>query len=209
MRQKLMILGVILGLGLSAVGVFAVANDSAINESSSVSSTSADDSTSHGSVEAAAYPWLNHEMRRLHSSEVVNIQALAGDAPAVLLVNTASHCGFTGQFEGLEALHQQYRDRGLKVIGFSSDSFNQEADEAKAAETCFVNFGVTFDMMATVPVRGADAHPIFAELARQTRAPRWNFNKYLVTPDGTVAEVYGAMTGPDSGRLRRAIERLL
>ena len=155
------------------------------------------------------YALLNHELRRLHSSETVNIQALAADAPAVLLVNTASHCGFTGQFEGLEALHQQYAARGLKGIGFSSNSFNQEADEAKAAETCFVNFGVTFDMMATVPVRGADAHPIFAELARQTRAPRWNFNKYLVTPDGTVAEVYGALTGPDSGRLRRAIERLL
>ena len=149
----------------------------------------------------STYAWLNHDMRRLHSSETVNIQALAAEAPAVLLVNTASHCGFTGQFEGLEALHQQYAERGLKVIGFSSDSFNQEADEAKAAETCFVNFGVTFDMMATVPVRGADAHPIFAELARQTRAPRWNFNKYLVTPDGTVAEVFGALTGPDSGRL--------
>jgi glutathione peroxidase len=96
----------------------------------------------------------------------------------------------------------------LKLIGFSSDSFNQEADEEKAAETCFVNFGVTFDMMATVPVRGSDAHPIFTEVARQTRAPRWNFNKYLVSPDGEV-EVFGALTGPESDKLKRAIDRLL
>ena len=159
---------------------------------------------------AQAYDWLDHDMRRLHSSEVVNVQDLAADAPAVLLVNTASHCGFTGQFEGLESLHQAYADKGLKVIGFSSDSFNQEADdEAAAAETCFVNFGVTFDMMATVPVRGANAHPIFAEAARQTRAPRWNFDKYLVNRDGEVVEVFGALTGPESGKLKRAIERLL
>ena len=159
---------------------------------------------------ASANDWLDHDMRRLHSSETVNIRALAADAPAVLLVNTASHCGFTGQFEGLEALHQEYADRGLKVIGFSSDSFNQEADdEAAAAETCFVNFGVSFDMMATVPVRGGNAHPIFAELARQSRAPRWNFNKYLVSPDGEVVEVFGAMTRPGSDKLKRAIEQLL
>ncbi|WP_370456296.1 glutathione peroxidase [Spiribacter sp. SSL99] len=159
---------------------------------------------------AKAYNWLDHDMRRLHSSEVVNVQDLAADAPAVLLVNTASHCGFTGQFEGLEALHQAYADRGLKVIGFSSDSFNQEADdEAAAAETCFVNFGVSFDMMATVPVRGGDAHPVFAELARQSRAPRWNFNKYLINPDGEVVEVFGAMTRPGSDKVKRAIERLL
>ena len=159
---------------------------------------------------AQAYDWFDHDMRRLHSSEVVNVKELAADASAVLLVNTASHCGFTGQFEGLEALHQEYAGKGLKVIGFSSDSFNQEADdEAAAAETCFVNFGVTFDMMATVPVRGSNAHPIFAEVARQTRAPRWNFNKYLVSPDGEVVEVFGALTGPDSRKLRRAIDRLL
>ena len=162
------------------------------------------------SATAQAYSLLDHDLRRLHSSETVNLRELAGDAPAVLLVNTASHCGFTGQFEGLEALHREYAKQGLKVIGFSSDSFNQEADdEAAAAETCFVNFGVTFDMMATIPVRGANAHPIFVELARQSRAPRWNFNKYLVDADGEVVEVFGALTGPDSRKLRRAIEQLL
>ena len=159
---------------------------------------------------ANAYALLDHDMRKLHSSETVNVRSLADDAPAVLLVNTASHCGFTGQFEGLEALHQEYKAQGLKVIGFSSDSFNQEADdEAAAADTCFVNFGVTFDMMSTIPVRGADAHPLFAELARQSRAPRWNFNKYLVNPAGEVVEVFGSMTKPNSAKLRRAIEGLL
>ncbi len=158
----------------------------------------------------STYPLLDHSMRRLHSSEIVNLQALVQGAPAVLLVNTASHCGFTGQFEGLEALHQRYAERGLKVIGFSSDSFFQEAnDEAAAAETCFINFGVTFDMMATVPVRGGDAHAVFAELARQSRAPRWNFTKYLVNPAGEVVAVFGAMTAPDSPQLEKAIEQLL
>ena len=161
-------------------------------------------------ADSSDYGLLNHELRRLHSSETVNLQTLAADAPAVLLVNTASHCGFTGQFEGLEALHQDYAPQGLKVIGFSSDSFNQEADsEAAAADTCYINFGVTFDMMATVPVRGANAHPLFAELARQSRAPRWNFNKYLINPAGEVIDVFGALTKPSSAKMREAIEALL
>ena len=166
--------------------------------------------TSIAVTPAHANELLDHDMRRLHSSDTVNVKTLAADAPAVLLVNTASHCGFTGQFEGLEALHQKFRERGLKVIGFSSDSFNQEADnEADAADVCYINFGVSFDMISTIPVRGANAHPLFAELARQSRAPRWNFNKYLINPAGEVVEVFGSMTQPNSRKLHRAIEALL
>ncbi|XGA81751.1 glutathione peroxidase [Halomonas sp. CH40] len=155
------------------------------------------------SVQAA--DWQAHEMRRLHSSETVNLEVLIDDRP-VLMVNTASRCGFTDQFEGLEALHQRYGPKGLAVVGFSSNDFNQEIDEEGAADVCFVNFGVTFDMLAPVHVRGENAHPVFAELARQSEAPRWNFTKYLVSSEGEVVAHFPSNVRPESGAMRRAIE---
>lgn len=160
---------------------------------------------------AAATPndLYDHELRRLHSSETVNLREHLAGQP-LLIVNTASHCGFTGQFSGLEQLHQTYAEAGLRVVGFPSNDFRQEAaDEADTAAVCFVNYGVSFDMFAPISVRGADAHPIFRELARQSQAPRWNFYKYLVNRDGEVVQVFSSMTSPDSDRLRNAIERLL
>lgn len=154
-------------------------------------------------------PLLGHELRRLHSPELVKLERYAGQP--LLIVNTASHCGFTRQFKGLEAVHRQYADKGLKVLGFSSDDFNQEArDEAKAAEVCFVNFGVTFDMFATIPVKGDGAHPLFRELARQSgQQPKWNFHKYVVDRNGKVVAVFPSSVEPDDRKLREAIERVL
>ncbi|WP_328731336.1 glutathione peroxidase [Vreelandella azerica] len=157
---------------------------------------------------AQAADWQAHEMRRLHSSETVNLEALIDKRP-VLMVNTASRCGFTGQFEGLEVLHQRYGPKGLAVVGFSSNDFNQEIDEEGAADVCFVNFGVTFDMLAPVHVRGENAHPVFAELARQSEAPRWNFTKYLVSSEGEVVAHFPSNVRPESGAMRSAIEDLL
>lgn len=158
---------------------------------------------------ASSNELFDHELRRLHSSEVVNLREAFAGSP-LLIINTASHCGFTGQFSGLEELHQQYRDAGLKVVGFPSNDFRQEAsDEATTADVCFVNYGVTFDMFTPIHVRGAQAHPIFRELARQSQAPRWNFYKYLVSPDGEVVDVFSSMVAPDSRRLRAAIDSLL
>ncbi|TVQ69878.1 MAG: glutathione peroxidase [Chromatiaceae bacterium] len=152
---------------------------------------------------------FDHDMRRLHSSEVVNLRERFAGQP-LLIVNTASHCGFTGQFSGLEAVHEKYADRGLRVMGFPSNDFNQEAsDEAETAQVCFRNFGVSFDMFAPIGVRGDDAHPIFQELARQSRAPRWNFYKYLVDRNGQVVAAYSSMVSPESRRFERAIEDLL
>jgi glutathione peroxidase len=152
--------------------------------------------------------FLNQEFRKLHSSQSVNLcKAFAGKP--MLIVNTASHCGFTPQFKGLEAVHEKYKNRGLAVVGFSSDDFNQEAkDEAEAADTCFVNYGVTFTMLAPLHVKGAGANAVFKELARQTQEPKWNFNKYLVTADGKVQH-FDSRVAPDSQQLKEAIENLL
>jgi len=152
---------------------------------------------------------LDHDVRRLNSDETVNLLQRYGDAP-LLIVNTASRCGFTGQFAGLEALHQRYRDAGLRVLGFSSNDFRQEiADEAAVAGVCFVNFGVTFDMFASVSVRGAGAHPVFLELARQSEQPGWNFHKYLIDASGRVVAAFPSRVSPDDPDLLNAIDALL
>ena len=159
---------------------------------------------------AAGCPaWLDHDFQKLHSSESVNLCKLAAGKP-LLIVNTASHCGFTPQFKGLEALHEKYSDRGLMMIGFPSNDFLQEAkDQAETATICYMNYGVKFTMLAPTAVRGADANPVFRELARQTTQPGWNFNKYLVAPDGKVVAHFGSTVTPDSKSLNQAIEKLL
>jgi len=153
--------------------------------------------------------FLNQDFTLLRSRERLNLcKGFAGKP--LLIVNTASHCGYTGQFEGLEALYQKYRARGLVVVGFPSDDFHQEAaDEAEMAEVCFVNYGVKFPMLAPSVVTGTKANPVFRELARQTREPRWNFNKYLVAPDGKVVAYFGSTVTPESKDLNAAIEKLL
>ena len=152
---------------------------------------------------------LDHDFRKLHSSQQVNLcEAFAGKP--MLIVNTASHCGFTPQFTGLEAVHDKYKDKGLAVVGFSSDDFNQEAkDEAEAAEICVQNFGVSFTMIAPQSVKGAAANPVFKELARQTREPSWNFNKYLVSADGKTVKHFESRVAPDSPEFTAAIESML
>lgn len=153
--------------------------------------------------------YLDHEFRKLHSPQTVDLCAETAGKP-VLIVNTASHCGYTSQFEGLEALHQKYKGRGLVVIGFPSNDFNQEAsEEAETADVCFINYGVTFTMLAPTPVKGSAANPVFLELNRQTTEPSWNFNKYLVGADGQVVQRFKSSVRPDSTTLSQAIEKLL
>ncbi len=157
-------------------------------------------------VLAACPDYLQGEYRKLHSSEKITLCQLM-ENKVVLVVNTASHCGFTSQFKGLESLHKSYKDKGLVVLGFASDDFNQEdKDEEKAAGICFVNFGVTFTMLAPTHVKGDNANALFKYMGAEAGAPKWNFNKYLVGKNGKVVEHFGSMTGPDSDKLKKAID---
>ncbi len=128
----------------------------------------------------------------------------------VLMVNTASRCGFTPQYDGLQALFDAYRDRGLTVIGVPSDSFRQElASESEVKEFCEVNFGIEFPMTTIVPVTGPDAHPFYAWALTQGAAPSWNFHKILLDGEGEVVAEFPSVVGPDSPKLIGAIEALL
>ncbi|WP_395343599.1 glutathione peroxidase [Ningiella sp. W23] len=141
---------------------------------------------------------LKHMKRKLNSQEVVNLcDEYAGKA--VLFVNTASKCGFTPQFEGLEALYSNYKDDGLVVLGFPSNDFAQEySDESKTAEVCELTYGVNFPMFEPISVRGENADPLYAKLAEETgKSPKWNFNKYLMDKNGKVVAHYGSRTKPD------------
>jgi glutathione peroxidase len=153
--------------------------------------------------------YLNQDLQKLHSSDTINIcKAFAGKP--LLIVNTASHCGFTPQFKGLQALYEKYKDRGLEVVGFPSNDFNQEAKtDTETAEVCYINYGVKFTMLKESSVKGESANPIFKELAKQTSQPQWNFNKYLVKPDGTVTQYFDSKVTPDSDEMNQAIEKLL
>jgi len=152
---------------------------------------------------------LDQDMRKLHSRDTVNLcSAYAGKA--MLVVNTASHCGYTKQFQGLEQLHQRFAPAGLTVAGFSSNDFRQEAaTEEEAAEVCYVNYGVTFDMYAEIPVTGEGAHPLFKELAATHGEPKWNFSKYVLNRDGKVVASFPSSTRPDDPALVAAIEAVL
>jgi glutathione peroxidase len=152
---------------------------------------------------------LRHTFPRLQDEKP---QALCQYAGKVLLVvNTASYCGFTPQYQGLEALHAKYAARGLVVMGFPSNDFNQETGSTQQiADLCFNPYGVKVPMFAKTSVRGSDAHPFFRALAREAdRAPRWNFHKYLVNRQGKVVEDFSSLTAPLDAKLVAAVERAL
>lgn len=141
---------------------------------------------------------LNHTMTKLRSSEQIDFcQAFQGKV--LLVVNTASNCGYTPQFKGLEALYQKYKDKGLLVVGFPSNDFNQEFAEAeKTANVCYINYGVTFPMLEKSQVTGAAANGFFQKLIEATgEAPAWNFHKYLIDRTGTSVAAFPSNVTPE------------
>ena len=133
---------------------------------------------------------------------------------ALLVVNTASRCGFTGQYRGLQALWQDYRDRGLVVLGVPSNDFGgqEPGSEAEISRLCAEDFGVDFPLTAKTRVRGPEAHPFYRWARAEAgglAAPKWNFHKYLIAPDGRLAAWFYSWTTPGSARLRRAVEAAL
>ncbi|MEU4691158.1 glutathione peroxidase [Actinoplanes sp. NPDC023714] len=149
----------------------------------------------------------------------VSIGALTGGATeldryrgsVVLVVNVASRCGLTPQYSGLQNLYDTYRDRGLVLVGVPCDQFaGQEPGTAdEIDEFCRVNYGVTFPMTEKVEVNGPGRHPLYRELIGGGEDIQWNFEKFVVAPDGTVAARFAPGTQPDDGELVATIEKLL
>lgn len=152
---------------------------------------------------------LRHSFNRLQDEKPQSLCQYAGKV--LLVVNTASYCGFTGQYAGLEALYARYRERGLVVLGFPSNDFAQESgSNQQIADFCENTYGVKFPMFAKSSVAGEQASPFYRELATQAgQAPRWNFYKYLIGRDGHVAGHFASLTGPDNPHLLRTLEEQL
>jgi glutathione peroxidase len=153
---------------------------------------------------------LKHTFKRLQDDAPEDLCQYAGKV--VLVVNTASYCGFTKQYEGLEALYAKYGSRGLVVLGFPSNDFGkQEPGSSKEiADFCFNTYGVKFPMFAKSSVIGPNANALHASLARQTgNEPKWNFTKYLIDRNGKVVEHFPSKVTPDDPQLVGKIEQAL
>ncbi len=153
---------------------------------------------------------LQHTFNRLQDEKPQNLCQYAGKV--VLVVNTASYCGFTGQYEGLEALYAKYQPNGLVILGFPSNDFGKQepGTNKEIADFCFNTYAVKFPMFAKSVVSGGGRNPLFAQLAQATgTTPKWNFYKYLIDRNGKVIDSYSSMTSPSSRSLVSDIESLL
>jgi glutathione peroxidase len=159
----------------------------------------------------AAAPVLDHTYRRLASEERVNLRdEYAGKV--LLVVNTASKCGFTPQYDALEAMHAKYEARGFAVLGFPSNDFmgQEPGTEQQIQEFCRLTYGVKFPMFEKVHVKGDEVTPLYRALEAATgEAPGWNFHKYLIDRQGNVVASFGSRTTPDDPKLVARIEALL
>jgi glutathione peroxidase len=163
----------------------------------------------HAASPAACPAAIDHTFPRLQDETP---QALCQYAGKVLLVvNTASYCGYTPQYKGLEALYAKYRDRGLVVLGFPSNDFEQEkGSNQEIAQFCENTYGVKFPMFGASHVKGPQANVMYRELAQATgQAPKWNFYKYLISRDGRILAVYPSKVTPEDPQLLDAIEKQL
>lgn len=159
----------------------------------------------------ACPPLLDLDVRRLAGQDQVNLcEAYRGKV--ILVVNTASKCGFTPQYEGLEALYRKYHDRGLEILGFPSNDFMKQepGSEEEIQKFCRLTYSVEFPMFEKVQVTKGSAAPLFERLAAAGAPyPKWNFYKYLIDRNGNYVDYFTSFTTPESDKVVRAIERLL
>ncbi|MFZ4287270.1 glutathione peroxidase [Variovorax sp. HJSM1_2] len=162
-----------------------------------------------GDAQPACPALLQYSFPRLQDEKPQALCQYSGRV--VLIVNTASFCGFTPQYKGLEALYAKYKDQGFVVLGFPSNDFSQEPSaNAQIADFCENTFGVKFPMFGKTAVTGPQAAPLFQALAKQTgTAPGWNFHKYLLGRDGRVVAQYGSTVSPENTTLVHTIEQQL
>ena len=166
------------------------------------------DSVQTGSVACPAI--LRHSFNRLQDEAPQNLCQYAGKV--VLVVNTASYCGFTSQYEGLEALYESHKAKGLVILGFPSNDFGQQepGSNKEIADFCFNTYAVKFPMFSKTVVAGAGSNALFAALAKESgKAPQWNFYKYLIDRNGKVADSFNSLTDPKGTTLQAAINKLL
>ncbi|HJW45527.1 MAG TPA: glutathione peroxidase [Lysobacter sp.] len=164
-----------------------------------------------GAVGAANSGLLDHSFRPLAKKQPVSLRKTYG-GDVLLVVNTASKCGYTPQFEALEALHAKYKAKGFAVLGFPSGDFKAQEfeDEKQIQEFCTLTYGVKFPMFEKVHVVGEQATPLYRQLAATAgESPKWNFHKYLIGRDGQLIASYGSKTRPDDAAVVAAIERAL
>lgn len=153
---------------------------------------------------------LQHKFKRLQDDAEQDLCQYEGKV--ILVVNTASYCGFTKQYKGLEALYAKYADKGLVVLGFPSNDFGkQEPGSAKEiADFCYNTYGVKFPMFAKSSVQGENTNPLYVELIKTTKTtPQWNFYKYLIDRKGNVVKSYPSRITPEDKALVSAIEKAL
>ena len=153
---------------------------------------------------------LNHSVARLQDGAPQSLCQYAGKV--ILVVNTASFCGFTKQYDGLEKLYARYKDKGLVVLGFPSNDFGEQefGSEKEIAEFCRSTYGVKFPMMSRTDIASPKTHPFYQQLITlsDTR-PKWNFHKYLIDRSGKTVESFSSLTTPESTSLVAAIEKRL
>lgn len=153
---------------------------------------------------------LKHSFPRLQDEVPQSLCQYNGKV--ILVVNTASYCGYTRQYDGLERLYARYKDQGLVILGFPSNDFGQQEPDSnkKIADFCHSTYGIKFPMFAKSSVRGASANPLFKQLATITGdTPAWNFHKYLISRDGSQVQSFGSQIAPESKTLTEAIDKML
>lgn len=162
----------------------------------------------------------NEKMKTIYDYKVEDISGDEFDFASlkgkkILIVNTASKCGFTPQFDGLEKLYQDYKDDNFVIVGFPSNDFGQQdpGSNEEIAEFCKINYGVTFPMMSKISVKGDSIAPIYQFLTqkelngKKNSSVKWNFQKYLINEDGTLEDYFYSITNPDSKKITKWIEK--